>query len=401
MRIVHKVFDQDETHEFAGTIDGEYVIQTQKGGRIEVKIAFYTDHRQIERVQLYRFANQQIDKRSQFTIDGSELRSFEQTIRVLQRLSLESDDGERLDDDLIGELIDDALSQDDASERLQNHLPLILEFVKNNITHQDIVSLGYRKRQLDAFDNMLHQEGYFDKVKLRLESETGKNYKDEAVWQEYFERNSWIFGYGLQYIFSTEFEGKSLEQTVAGASIADRGKRADGLMKSAGALSSICFVEIKLPTHKLLAKQYRPGCWPPSPHLIGAIAQAQTTVQKAVKTWGTKLEVKDADGFIESHAYMYQPKSFVVIGNLNEFMHGTSESEDNFASFQLFRRNISSPEIITFDELCDRARYIVEHTHFREDKTDPFTPPAIDAETDVVPSADNSEFGDYDDEVPF
>jgi hypothetical protein len=30
-------------------------------------------------------------------------------------------------------------------------------------------------------------------------------------------------------------------------------------------------------------------------------------------------------------------------------------------SFELYRRNISPPEIITFDELYERAKFIVEH----------------------------------------
>jgi hypothetical protein len=31
-------------------------------------------------------------------------------------------------------------------------------------------------------------------------------------------------------------------------------------------------------------------------------------------------------------------------------------------SFELFRRNLTQPEILTFDELFERARFIIENT---------------------------------------
>lgn len=56
------------------------------------------------------------------------------------------------------------------------------------------------------------------------------------------------------------------------------------------------------------------------------------------------------------------PKSFLVIGSLKEFQtpHGINEAK--FRSFELYRRNVHLPEVITFDELLHRARYIVEHS---------------------------------------
>jgi len=35
-------------------------------------------------------------------------------------------------------------------------------------------------------------------------------------------------------------------------------------------------------------------------------------------------------------------------------------NQERYRSFELFRRNTTSPEIITFDELYERARFIVE-----------------------------------------
>jgi hypothetical protein len=56
-----------------------------------------------------------------------------------------------------------------------------------------------------------------------------------------------------------------------------------------------------------------------------------------------------------------EPRSCLVIGSLEQFhtVHGTNVPK--FRSFELYRRNTWRPEIITFDELLQRARFIVEH----------------------------------------
>ena len=56
------------------------------------------------------------------------------------------------------------------------------------------------------------------------------------------------------------------------------------------------------------------------------------------------------------------PKSFLVVGSLKEFVGEHGVNAERYRSFELFRRNTLSPEIITFDELYERARFIV-HQH--------------------------------------
>ena len=55
------------------------------------------------------------------------------------------------------------------------------------------------------------------------------------------------------------------------------------------------------------------------------------------------------------------PKSFLVVGSLKEFTAAKGVNEARHRSFELFRPNLN-PEIITFDELYERARFIV-HQH--------------------------------------
>lgn len=50
-----------------------------------------------------------------------------------------------------------------------------------------------------------------------------------------------------------------------------------------------------------------------------------------------------------------QPKGILVVGNL-----ASLATPDARRSFELLRRNLVNPEIITFDELLERARFIAE-----------------------------------------
>jgi hypothetical protein len=91
------------------------------------------------------------------------------------------------------------------------------------------------------------------------------------------------------------------------------------------------------------------------------VAQVQKTVQKAIKTIQTKIETTSDDGNPTGEAvFLYQPKSFVVIGCLDEFIANSAVNEQKFGSIELFRRNMNNPEIITFDELFERAKFIVK-----------------------------------------
>lgn len=248
-----------------------------------------------------------------------------------------------------------------AIELIRKNPDLIEEIIKNNITTNEIQDLAYRKEQLDKFRCLLEDDDFFAKTKESFNKKVG----DEYVWQDFFENNTWIFGYGLNYIFNSPLQDKKLEQIVTGFDFNNSGKRIDALMKTRGLINSFCFGEIK--THKKhLLKQvddsYRGECWAISDELAGAIAQTQKSVQKSIKELSTKVEIKNKIGDLTGEEiFIYQPKSFVVIGHLKEFITDNGVNEDKFSSFELFRQNQTNPEILTFDELYERAKFIVKN----------------------------------------
>lgn len=239
---------------------------------------------------------------------------------------------------------------------IENKPELIKNFIESGLTSTDILNYSYRKNQLLRFNSLLTDA---DAFKAEMESLQTKSI--EGVWQKFFEQNSWIFGHGLNYVFSSPLNNSKLEQIVSGYNFNSFGKRVDGLLKTRGIVSSLCFVEIKTHKTELISTEYRKEAWAISKELNGAIAQVQRTVQKALESLSSKIEVKDEKGYLTGEVvYLHQPKSYVIIGNLNEFVNERGVNENMYSSFEIFRRNIIHPEILTFDELYERAKFIVE-----------------------------------------
>lgn len=257
------------------------------------------------------------------------------------------------------EQVENILFTDNQTKQLiQKNPGIIKSFIEHELTDSDITAVGYRKKELERFRKLLQEDQYFNE-----ELEKNENKSKEALWQNFFEKNTWIFGYGLNYIFATSLEGKKLEQVVSGFTFNSSGKRVDGLLKTKGLISSLCFVEIKRHDTALIDhKEYRPDCWNVSRELSGAVSQIQKTVQRTINELPTQNRLNDNEGNPTGETvFLYKPKSYLIIGTLAEFVTEKGINESKFSSFELFRQNIDSPEIITFDELFERAKYLINN----------------------------------------
>lgn len=366
VRIATKAFHPEHDYAF-GTIKKEVMIRHAEGQKKYVKATFFEDTRGVTvlNIQGYSAATDKPHS-AHFALIGEEIGTLVEFINTIRTMQLEDGASVNAFDSTIRKSI---LSREQAAGLLhQNEKVLaealldqneevLAEVLRSKVTKEDIVAVGYRKRQLDIFRKLLDEPSYFQEVSAKLKL------APEATWQRFFEKNTWMFGYGLGYLFLSALDEKKLEQVVQGFDIASYGKRADGVMKTRGAISNLCFVEIKTHETPLLApKSYRVGCWAPSGDLAGAVAQVQGTVHSAVESLGARLRGTDRDGNpTGEEAFNFQPKSYLVVGNLKQFITEHGINQEHVKSFELYRRSTSSPEIITFDELYERARFIVNH----------------------------------------
>ncbi len=369
-RIASKVIDCLETHHFFNRI-GETTLRISEGERVQLKALFYEDSREIKIFTIQKFLKSSgkpygSEKPVSFTFTGDEIKTFIEFIHSIPNINLLDPNKIKIDDAVIKELL---ISKDQASKLFQNNRTIFEELFKSEITILDIVHLAYKKEQLKYFEQLLKDEDFFGKEKKEMSARG-----DEQVWQNFFEKNTWILGYGLNFIFNTPLEDKKLEQVVSGYDIFSAGKRVDALMKTRGIINSLCFCEIKTHTTHLLKKiktSYRPEVWSVSDELAGGVAQIQRTVQKSVENIKTKTQIKDDKGDLTNEeVFLYNPKSFLLIGSLGEFNRDFGINEDKFSSFELFRQNIFKPEIITFDELFERAKFIIDIAEHSENILD-------------------------------
>lgn len=352
VRIASKVIESEDSYAFAKVKD-EIVLRHKKGAKMNIKAKFIEDNRGIFllNIQGYTVATEKPHNAS-FSFIGDEIGKLLEFVQNIQLYRFQSSGSVNISDDKLRQ---ENISEIQARKLIQDNHEVFSEVLKSEITKEDIIAVGYRKKQIEVFRKFLDDEEYFNSIREKLET------TNEGLWQKYFEKNRWVFGYGLGYILLSSLDDKKLEQVVHGYDFNTPGKRVDALLKTHGIISSLCFTEIKTHKTKLLEnKPYRSGCWAPSKELAGAVAQVQGTVALAVENLSEKINIEDDKGNpTGEELYKYQPKSYLVIGNLDEFKTEKGVNKDKFRSFELFRKNTNNPEIITFDELFERAKYIV------------------------------------------
>ncbi|WP_199135369.1 Shedu immune nuclease family protein [Delftia sp. ASV31] len=353
LRIASKVIDSEGLH--YAKVKQEVVLRHTQKGRTEIIAKFLESDRDLRVVTLQAFnGSTGVPHNTHFSFIGNEIPTL---LRFFQDIAAVEFNGPQKVNITDSELRRLVLSKEQAANLVHDNQEVFAEVVQAELTKEDVVTLGYRKKQLAIFQRLLEDAGYFDQVKQAKHA-----HGDEALWQMFFEKNQWVFGYGLSYFFVTGFDDRKLEQVVQGHDLLSHGKRADGLMKTRGIINALCFVEIKKHNTPLLdASAYRSGCWAPSSELAGAVAQVQGTVAAAMQRLYGLIQPNDKDGNPTGESvFNFRPRAFIVAGSLSEFVSEHGVNTDKMRSFELYRNSIAGIDIMTFDELYERSKFIVE-----------------------------------------
>ena len=167
--------------------------------------------------------------------------------------------------------------------------------------------------------------------------------KNEEFWQSFFLDYSEI----ISQTFSTPnllFQDKAF---VGGKNLVNKnGKVVDYIFKNE-INNNITLVEIKTPVSKLIGKKYR-GTYSLTPELSGAINQLliyRDTLQKEFYN----LQAKTSNKF-----EIFNPKCLLIIGRQN------SLSQEEVTAFEIFRNELRTIEVITFDELFNKIEILLK-----------------------------------------
>ena len=224
---------------------------------------------------------------------------------------------------------------------------------------------GMSEQQRSDFLRGLHESLTVEEINVLLGRRQGlEEYEahmregnwSEAQWQDFFDRQQWVFGYGLDYRVMRQF---GREVTVGGGGTDNRNKPVvDFLMTFT---DYTVLVEIKKPETPIFKANRggRSGTWEFSPEFMSAVSQI--IEQKAEWLYAAQAgEHHNKTGTEILKARTKNAKSILVIGSGQEFSRSGNVRDANVMrdTFELFRRENRSIDILTFDELLERARFI-------------------------------------------
>lgn len=266
-----------------------------------------------------------------FSINYFQLADMKRLLSVLTTLDLSEADKARID---LGDISIAGLVEMLTTTKAPD---LLRQLSNSPELHSDIFALNEKRKALEAFKQMLTEQ------------------TNETLWQRFFEANTWIFGFGLNYVF-LDAAGNKFEQITSGADFNNFGKRADGLAMVRAYVRQFVLIEIKSSKTSLLqSSAYRSGVWGVSTEVSNAVSQAQKTSHEFAKRY-LRAQLKDSTGNdLPEIAYAIEPRTYLVVGNTEEL----TGNDDKIVSFELYRKSIKSPEILTFDELYFRAENLL------------------------------------------
>lgn len=239
----------------------------------------------------------------------------------------------------------------------------IKELIKKADIHEnDIRSILFEKRKhtIKAFLFLLKNivvkgipciESYRNKFDLSA--------GDEVIWHHFLKNNDWILGLNVDIKFIREFYD---EQKIGIENSKGSGSPRTDLL---GVSDYTTLIELKHSNTKIFKKEKnkaRANTWDFTSDFIEGVSQCLGQKFALDKSYKSKDYVNESGHILDKNQTLtIDPKTVFIIGNRNvEFPHNMEI--DNYTksrTLELFRRNNRNVDIITFDELFERAYHTV------------------------------------------
>ena len=175
---------------------------------------------------------------------------------------------------------------------------------------------------------------------------TNKNNKSEEFWQNLFKNNSWV----LAQLFSQPMIIINNKAYVGGKGIDNQGANLVDFIYKNGLTENTALIEIKTPVTKLLSSRYRDNVFSVSNELSGSVNQLLIYKDKLQKNYSA-LREQSKEAF-----QVFNPKCVVIIGCLETEKFTAIQQQ----SFEIFRNDLRSIEILTYDELFNKVEQFIQ-----------------------------------------
>lgn len=216
-------------------------------------------------------------------------------------------------------------------------------------SHTDNFTLIFRQLQQLGQDSLADLNSALGVASLKHAIKQWKKNRrndEEEFWQKLLSEQAFV----LEQVFHIPIVVIKSKAYVGGKSVMNvDGKVVDFLVKNK-VTSSIALIEIKTPMTPLLGSQYRSGAHNVSTDLSGAVMQILTYCDSLSKERTNLLAAHDIQ------ASVFDPQCIIVIGNAGREL----SDEDKRRSFELYRRQLKGVNIITYDEMYERTKRLVQ-----------------------------------------
>lgn len=216
-------------------------------------------------------------------------------------------------------------------------IPALRTIVKENLSDDDLNTILGRREAWDKFNQMLNDDPPHT----------------EPEYQHFLEQNDWILGYGLRYCYLSILQR---ECRVSGTDLDGGNSVISDFLLSDTRFTKL--VELKRPDTPIFKnKQNRSESWQLSDDLTHAVSQILS--QKTQWQIESKGNCFTGDGKKITEK-THDVDCILVIGTSGQFAGDNKEAEIKASTFELFRRNMRNIDIILYDELLERAKFIVD-----------------------------------------
>lgn len=222
-----------------------------------------------------------------------------------------------------------------------------------------------RKKNLRAFLYLLkNTKNLRDKYREKFKIAPG----EENIWHHFLKNNDWIIGLNTDLKFISDLLD---EQKIGNAN--SKGSESP-VVDLLGISEFTTLIELKHSSTDIFKKiksKARANTWDFTSDFIEAISQCLGQKEEIEKAYQTKVFLKEDKKRLEKDKIeSIDPKSVLIIGNKKrEFPINDMDNENILKNNTLerFRRNNRNIDIISFDELFERAYHIVYSKKLEKD----------------------------------
>jgi hypothetical protein len=135
------------------------VLRQTPAGRYEIKATFLEDDRSIRTLTIQKYSSKSgpLDKQY-FSFVGSEIETLLSFVAGVKTAPLDGAAKVHLSDERLRDIV---LDQGQARRIFAKNPELFLQLAQQEDITRDLVAIGYRRKQLQRFESLLHNVDYF------------------------------------------------------------------------------------------------------------------------------------------------------------------------------------------------------------------------------------------------